>query len=105
MAIIGPGFVFYHIPRTAGTSMRAALGEVVRLDAYDEDPDVPTHVADHGLGVPEYAKYYPSCCGVRNPYTREVSLFLRAKHHPRVNMVAKRIATGMGHASWVSARR
>lgn len=71
---IDRGFVFIHVPKTAGTSLREALGLHSSLD-------IPCHAPARDV-MPMIKQVAPraiSIAFVRNPYTRFVSLYNYAR--------------------------
>lgn len=68
--------VFAHNPRTAGTSMIAALTEVFDdFEPFASDPDAPFHVKDHSVDHPPSTRGFTVVSAVRNPYARELSFY------------------------------
>ena len=68
--------VFAHNPRTAGTSMIAALEKVFDdFQPFASDPDAPLHVKDHRVDRPPDTGGFPVVSAVRNPYARELSFY------------------------------
>lgn len=69
-----PPFRFVHPPRTGGTSLVAALQQAFPVAPWP--PEEVYHIADHGSLSPPEAADYPTLCTCRNPYQRELSLYL-----------------------------
>ena len=69
--------VFAHNPRTAGTSMIAALCSLFDdFQPFAPDPDAPFHVKDHAVERPLGTDGFTVISGIRNPFTRELSFYL-----------------------------
>ena len=69
-------FIFFHIPKTAGTSIHVSLK--ARFNQYQLDPLPPAHHIQpkEYLYFNENKKDFFKFCFVRNPYERVVSAFL-----------------------------
>lgn len=67
--------VFLHAPRTAGSTIARFLQQ--QLDAYPwhPNPSAPYHVKDHDIIVPDACQDWQIITTVRNPFSRELSLY------------------------------
>ncbi len=76
-----PPFVFFHNPRTAGTSMIKTLRAQCDLRPYHAGVEVENYVADHSTDVHRDCRDYPTIAAVRNPFQRELSHYLWHRRH------------------------
>lgn len=67
--------IFFHNPRTAGTSMVRSLRSRRNAVPYSADPDVLDWRKDHGVDVPPEMEDWRRVAFVRDPFSRELSLY------------------------------
>jgi hypothetical protein len=79
-------FIFFHIPKTAGTSIHRSLK--ASFDQYHLDPLPPVHHIQpkEYLYFNENKKHFFKFCFVRNPYERIVSAFLDFQNQRNTSM-------------------
>jgi len=74
-------FIFVHIPKNAGTSVRNSLMPFADGNALanqkTKHEDLPTFFARHGASFPDYFKF----AFVRNPWDRIVSFYFFLRQH------------------------
>ena len=89
--ILAPGYVFIHVPKTAGQSITSAIGERVSL---------PMHTPRFAVNVGERASF----AFVRNPWARMVSFYryLCQRHPLPGDMHNPSKMREMGFCAWLT---
>ncbi len=101
-----PKLIFFHNPRTAGTSIAQMLqskyGATSYAHCYAHDPDATNWVKDHSTDVPPGKETWRRITFVRNPFARELSFYFWHKRSVGDNpiVLAAKKMSFLGYLRW-----